>query len=85
MVDGREHPRLAFEPRNAARVARELLGQHLDGDVAAELAVARPVDLAHAADAEQVDDLVRTEPGAGLKGHGESGRFYSVPALRMNR
>ena len=81
MVEGREHPRLALEPRHAVRVAGEFRGQHLDGDVAPELAVARAVDLAHAAGAEEVGDFVRSEPGAGLKGHGSLGD--SIPCLPL--
>ena len=69
VVDGRQHPGLAFEARDAGGVLRELVRQHLDRHVAAELAVARAIDLAHAADAEQVGDLVGAEAGAGRESH----------------
>ena len=35
----------------------------LDGDDAIEAGIARLVDFAHAAGADRLDDLVRTEPG----------------------
>ena len=53
MIQRRERPRFALESRQPRRVAGERLRQHLDRDLAAELAVARAVDLAHAADADQ--------------------------------
>ena len=60
--------RLALEPRAAIGIAGEDGGQDLDGDVALEPRVARPVDLAHAARADRRDDLVRAESGAGRHG-----------------
>ena len=48
MVQGGERLRLAREPREPLGIAREELGQHLDGDVAIELRVARAIHLAHA-------------------------------------
>ena len=51
MIQRSERARLASEARQPLRVARELTGQSLDGDVPAELAVVRAIDLAHAAGA----------------------------------
>ncbi len=55
-----------LEPRQPLGVRGECVGQHLDGDLAAQLDVARPVDLAHAARPERREDLVRAQarPGA---------------------
>ena len=44
-----EGARFPTEARQPIRVARELLGQCLDGDIAAELTIVRPIYLAHAA------------------------------------
>ena len=49
--------------------ATEVLGQHLDRDVAAEAGVAGAVHLAHAAGAERTTDLVGAETGAGGEWH----------------
>ena len=59
-----ERPRLALEPRDPVGVARDGLGEDLDGDLAAETGVAGAVDLSHPAGAEWAEDLVRTEPRA---------------------
>ncbi len=59
-----EHPRLALEAREPLGVLRQVLGQHLDRDVAAEARIPRAVHLAHAADAEGRDDLVGTDARA---------------------
>src|SRR5262249_39244251 len=51
--------------------------QHLDGDVALELGIARRVDLAHPALAEELDDRVAAELVAGREGRsllGAAGR-----------
>ena len=45
VVERREHLRFAAKPREPLRVRREILGQHFDGDVSAELGVAGAVDL----------------------------------------
>ena len=53
--------RFALEARPALSVRRELLGQKLDRDVALEPRVAGAINLAHPADADEREDLVRTE------------------------
>ena len=57
----RDPPRelhLAAEALEDARRVDESLAEHLEGDDLVELAVARAVDAAHPADAEQAEDLV---------------------------
>jgi hypothetical protein len=51
----------ALEARDAVLVVGESLRQDLDGHVSLEARIGRPVDLAHAAGADTVDDLVRAE------------------------
>ena len=58
MIERGEHARLALEARQPIGVAGEAPRQDLDRDVAAELRVARAIDLAHAADAD-----ARAAPG----------------------
>jgi hypothetical protein len=48
----------------ARRVARELFGEDLDRDVALQLLVARAIDHAHTAFAEQGGEFVLTKDGA---------------------
>ena len=66
MVQRREHPRLALEPREPIGVARERTGQDLDRDVARELGVVRLIHLAHAARAQQRVQLIAAK---GRTGH----------------
>jgi hypothetical protein len=61
MVERGEQSRLTLEPRAAIRVPDERFGQDLDGDIATELHVARPVDVAHPAGAKQRADFVRSQ------------------------
>jgi len=58
VVERGEELRLALEARHALMVAGERFGQQLEGDLASEPRVARAPDLAHAARAEERDDLV---------------------------
>ncbi len=69
VIERGEQPRLALEARQALGVVGELRGQHLDRDVAPQLGVARPVDLAHAACTQRPDNLVR--PQSASRFHGE--------------
>ena len=66
---------LAREPREAIRIVRERLGQHLDGHVAVELRIARAIHLAHAAFANGRCNLVDAEAGA--EGKGQRVRDYT--------
>jgi hypothetical protein len=61
MIEGSEHLRFALESRDAIRIERERFRQHLDGDFAAELRIARAIDLAHATGPERADDFIRSE------------------------
>ena len=67
--EGRNRAGLALEAGQRLGVARELGGEHLDGDVPAQLGVAGFVDLAHPPRAERCEDLVRVKTGAGLQAH----------------
>src|SRR5438034_9592154 len=72
------------EPAAALGIGGEDVGQDLDGDVATELGVVRPVHLAHAARADRRDDFVRAETGAGSDGHKEKERGDSTPRSRRS-
>jgi len=58
MIQRRQHPGLAREPRHAVGVWREGLRQDFDGHVAAELSVGRAPDFAHATLAQLGGDVV---------------------------
>jgi len=61
---------LAPEALQSAGVIGQLRRQYLDRDVAIQARVARPIDLSHAAGAEQLLDLVVGETVACLHGEG---------------
>ena len=61
MVERRDGVGLPVEAREAVGVVGGRVGQHLQGDLAAEPVVARAVDLSHAALAERRQDLVGAE------------------------
>jgi hypothetical protein len=65
MVERCQKAGLAFEPRQAIRVAVEGIGENLYRHVASEPGVAGSIDLTHAARAEQRRDFVGTEASAG--------------------
>ena len=69
MIERREHLRLAAEAREALGIVGNGGEQDLDRDLAIQLRIARAIHLAHAAGAQQGDDLVRAEAGAGAEGH----------------
>jgi hypothetical protein len=64
-----EHLRLTREACQAFGIERKRVWQHLDGDVAIELRVARAIHLAHAAGAEGRDNFVGTETRARQHSH----------------
>ncbi len=64
VVERRRRPRLLLEPGQPLRVGGELLGQHLDGHLAAQARVLRQPHLAHAARAELLEDLVWSQRSA---------------------
>ena len=65
MVQRRERPRLAFESGRPIGIVADGGREHFEGDVAVKFLVPGAVDLAHATGAEQANDLVRTDKGAG--------------------
>ena len=67
MVERRQHARLALEARQHVGPRAELGREQLDRDLAPEPAVARAVDLAHAAATEQAEDTVAGEPRSRLE------------------
>src|SRR5438105_4809288 len=69
MVELRDRARLAVEAGLHVGSGGEGGVEDFDGDDAVEAGIARSVDLAHAAGADAVEDLVRAEPGAGSQGH----------------
>ncbi len=58
MVQRREDLRLALEATEPLVVVGQLLGQHLDRDLAIEAGVLGSVDLAHPPGSERAEDLV---------------------------
>ena len=61
VVEGREHLRFACEACHAIGILGHGRRQDLEGDLASQPRVARPVDLAHPTGAERRQDLVRPE------------------------
>src|SRR5204863_2230713 len=72
--------------------------EHLDGDVAAELRIARAIDLAHAAGADLRGDLIGSEAGSLAQRHAASltsrtlvktrrvtARWYAAPNIHESR
>jgi hypothetical protein len=75
MVQRRQHPRFPFEAREPFRLVGEGCRQDLDRHVTVEPAIARPVDLPHAAHAEQADDVVGPD-ACGRIGGNRTGRHH---------
>ena len=69
MVQRGDRASLAFETLATVAVGQPDGGQNLDRHVAAKTWIMSPVDLPHAAGAEHLRDLVRSEPRPWLKGH----------------
>src|SRR5262245_19066870 len=61
MVQRCYRARLEAEVRQPRRVSREPGAKSLDGDVAAEIAVVRSINLAHAASAQKRHDMIGPE------------------------
>jgi hypothetical protein len=64
MIERRQRPCFPLEAREPFGVVRHVGRQHLDGDVALQLGVARAIDHAHPTLADKRGDLVRSEPTA---------------------
>jgi hypothetical protein len=69
MVERGESLRFALESCDSFGVRDEQFGQHLEGHVAIEFRIARPIDLSHAAAANEGEDFVGAESGAGRQPH----------------
>jgi hypothetical protein len=69
MVQRGDRASLAFETLATVAVGHPGGGQNLDRHVAAKTRIVSPVDLAHAAGAEHLRDLVRPESRPWVKGH----------------
>ena len=72
------------EPRDRLLAARQLLAQHLDRDVAVELRVARDVDVAHPALAEQTHEAIGAELLAEA-GRRIAGRWHELRVIERAR
>ena len=69
VVEGGDRPGLALEAGTRLGVGGQVVRQHLDGDLAIEPRVPRPVDLTHAARPQGGDDLVGSQASSGVQGH----------------
>jgi hypothetical protein len=69
VIQARDGPGLALEARVDLGVLTQVLRQDLDGDIATEARVARPVDFAHAAGPERRENFVGPETGTGSEVH----------------
>ena len=69
MIQRREHVGLALEPGESVTIVDEGVGEDLQRDIAAELCIRRPIHPAHAAFAEEGDDVVVSEPVPDIHGH----------------
>src|SRR4030095_12549540 len=76
MIQGGEDPGFTIEAHQPFRVARERLGQNCRGAGEIETHVARPINLAHAAGADRLDDFVRTKTRTRSQGH--TSRIHQV-------
>ena len=65
VIERREHFRFTLEARQPLAVAGDVGGQHLDGDFAFQLRIARAIHRAHSSFAEQRDDVVGAEARPG--------------------
>jgi hypothetical protein len=61
MIQRGERAGFALEALQALRVAGDVVGQYLEGDVASELRVVGAIDLAHAPGTERGKDFVGTQ------------------------
>ncbi len=64
MIQRRQHPRLALEAREPLWIAREVTRENLDRDLAFQRRIARAIDFAHPARAEQAVHVIRADPAA---------------------
>ena len=84
MIQRCENFGFTLEPSEAFRIAGYRSRQHLDGDLASEVGISGAIHLAHAAAAQQRQNLVDAEAGARSERHGTTsgGRLYGVASIR---
>jgi hypothetical protein len=58
--------RLALEARPPGRLVSEARGQHLDRHIALQPGVTGTINFTHASGPEKAENLVRSDPGAGI-------------------
>ena len=75
VIQGREGPRFALEARQALRILREGLGQHLDRHFPPQTRIGSAIHLAHSAGAERRDNFIRSEACAWRQRHGVGGLY----------
>ena len=68
MVERGRGARFLLEAAEAVGIDGKLARQHLHGDIASQPRVVALIHFAHAADAQQADDLVRSDARAWFKG-----------------
>ena len=69
MIERRDRARFALEAVAELRIGRELRRQNFDRDRAIEARVARPIDFAHAARANERDDFIDAKLRSSRQGH----------------
>ena len=69
MIQRRDRTRFTVEAVAQLRIGRELRRQNFDRDRAIEARVARPIDFAHAARANERDDFVDAKLRSSRQGH----------------
>ena len=76
MVQGREQACFAREARTALVIGHEDRRQHLDRNLATELAIASAIHLSHPASAKRAKNAIRTELLADLGGFAGTADFH---------
>ena len=83
MVERAEHLRFAMESREPIGIGGEGVWQDFQRDISGELAVTGPIHLAHAAPADDLDNLVGSDPGSWRQRHcGSEVILRLIPRLR---
>ena len=78
MIQGRKGFGFALESRQPLRIVRKRIGENLDGDLTAEVAVRGAIDFAHPARADLGANFIRAESGARGKCHYAPRAFYAI-------
>ena len=82
VIERRQGPRFAPEPREPIGIGGDGVRQALDGDVPLEARVARAVHLAHSTGADGGKNLVGAESGPGGQSHDAVRQAYRSPVPR---